>query len=81
MSPQQGCYSSAAQLLALIAHELQHALEVLEHKEVVNIATMEAMFRRIGVPLTGGLTGYETSAARATGDDVLAELLARHPPP
>ena len=68
------------QLLALIAHEMRHALEVLEHEEVVNIATMEAMYRKIGVPLTGRLSGYETSAARATGDEVLAELLAKYPP-
>jgi hypothetical protein len=67
------------QLLALMAHEMRHALEVLEHEDVVNIATMETMYRRIGVPLTG-LSGYETSAARAAGDDVLAELLAKHPP-
>jgi hypothetical protein len=68
------------QLLALIAHEMRHALEVLEHKEVVDAATMEAMYRKIGTPLAG-LTGYETSAARAAGDAVLAELLAKHPTP
>ena len=63
------------QLLALIAHEMRHALEVLEHTEVVDVPTMEAMYRRIGTPLTG-LHGYETSAARVAGDAVLAELLA-----
>jgi len=62
------------QLLGLIAHEMRHALEVLDHEEVVDVATMEAMYRKIGVPLTGGLTGYETSAARAAERDVLAEL-------
>jgi len=62
------------QLIALIAHEMQHAREVLEHAEVVDVATMEAMYRKIGVPLTGGLNGYETSAARAAGDAVLTEL-------
>ena len=64
------------QLLALLAHEMRHALEVLEHKEVVDVATMEAMYRKIGTPLTGQ-TGHETSAARAAGDAVLAELLAK----
>ena len=68
------------QLLALIAHEMRHALEVLEHKEVVDVATMEAMYRKIGTPLTGR-TGHETSAARAAGDAVLAELSAKHPTP
>lgn len=65
------------QLIALVAHEMRHALEVLEHEEVVNVVTMEAMFRKIGVPLTGRRSGYETSAARTAGDEVLAELLAK----
>jgi hypothetical protein len=65
------------QLLALIAHELRHALEVVEHAEVVDVLTLEEMYRRIGTPLTGGVTGYETSAARAAGDAALSELLAR----
>ena len=69
------------QLLALIAHELQHALEVIAHAEVVDVATMEAMYRRIGTPLTGGMTGYETFAARVAGDTVLSELLAKHATP
>jgi hypothetical protein len=66
------------QLLALIAHELQHAREVIEHSNVIDIATMEEMYRRIGTPLTGHRSGYETSAARAAGDAVLDELLAKH---
>jgi hypothetical protein len=65
------------QLLALIAHELRHALEVVEHTEVVDVATLEALYRRIGTPETGGLTGYETSAARAAGDAVLSDLVTR----
>jgi hypothetical protein len=62
------------QLLAIIAHELQHAREVIDHTEVVDVATMERMYRRIGTPLTGGLSGYETSEARAAGEAVLQEL-------
>jgi hypothetical protein len=64
------------QLLALIAHELRHALEVFEHVDVVDAATMNALYSRIGTPETGGLNGYETSAARAAGDHTLNELLA-----
>jgi hypothetical protein len=67
------------QRLALIAHELQHAREVIDHTEVVDVATMEQMYRRIGTPLTGGLSGYETSEARAAGDAVLLELSAARP--
>ena len=65
------------QFLALVAHEMRHALEVLEHTEVVDVATMEAMYKKVGTPLTGQ-TGHETSAARAAGDAVLAELLTKH---
>jgi hypothetical protein len=65
------------QLLALIVHELRHALEVIEHVEIVDVPAMEALYRRIGTPETSGLTGYETSAARAAGDAALSELLAR----
>ena len=67
------------QLLALIAHEMRHALEVLEHAEVVDVATLEAMYRTVGTPITGQSRGYETSAARAAGDAVLAELLVKAP--
>ena len=71
---------SRDQLLALIGHELRHALEVIEHPEVVDAATMDAMYRKIGIPLSGGLKGYETSAARATGDAVLADLIRKARP-
>jgi hypothetical protein len=66
------------QLLALIAHEMRHALEVLEHAEVVDVATLEALYRTIGTPISGQRRGYETSAARAAGDAVLTELSAKH---
>ena len=61
------------QLLALIAHELRHALEVVDHPEVVDATTLEAMFRKIGVPARS-VRGYETEAARAAGEAVLREL-------
>jgi hypothetical protein len=67
------------QLLALIAHELRHALEVLDHPEIVNAAGMEALYRRIGTPETGGLMGYETSTARAAGSAVMSELTTPRP--
>jgi hypothetical protein len=66
------------QVLALIAHELQHAREVIEHASVIDVRTMEEMYRRIGTPLTGHQRGYETSDARAAGDTVLSELSAKH---
>jgi hypothetical protein len=60
-------------LIALLAHELQHTLEVLAHPEVVNVETMLAMYARIGRPLSGR-SGYETSAAHPVQDRVASEL-------
>jgi hypothetical protein len=63
------------QQLALIAHELRHALEVLEHDDVVDVRTMQRMYDRIGEPIAGS-QARETAEARAAGDAVMAELLA-----
>jgi len=60
-------------LIALIAHELQHALEVLAHPEVVDVDSTLAMYARIGRPLNGR-GGYETSEAHTAQEAVLAEL-------
>jgi hypothetical protein len=68
------------QLLGLIGHELRHAVEVLEDSEVVDVATMEAMYRKTGIPIAGGPRGFETAAARAAGAAVLSELI-RSPRP
>ncbi|HET6957876.1 MAG TPA: hypothetical protein VFI56_14880, partial [Vicinamibacterales bacterium] len=62
-------------VLALIGHELQHAVEIVEHPEVVDVQGMLDMYRRIGFPLKGR-SGYETSAARAAERAVLNELKA-----
>ena len=60
-------------LIALIGHELQHALEVAARPDVIDLKSMIELYRRIGFPLKGQ-PGYETSAARAAGDSVLVEL-------
>jgi hypothetical protein len=62
------------QWLALVAHELRHALEVLDRSEVKDLPAMEAMYRAIGTPIEGAQGGFETSAARAACDVVLDEL-------
>src|SRR3954462_8026247 len=59
------------QLLALVAHEMQHAREVLQHAEVLDLSAMQLLYRKIGTPITGPQGGFETSAARAAGDAVL----------
>jgi len=60
-------------LIALLAHELQHALEVLAHPDVVDLDSMLAMYAQIGRPLSGR-SGYETSEAHAVQDGVASEL-------
>src|SRR5262249_3922076 len=66
-------------LIALLAHELQHGLEVLAHPAVVDLASMLAMYARIGRPLSGR-SGYETSEAHAVQDAVASELRANGAP-
>ena len=62
------------QLIALVAHEMQHAWEVLQHAGIVDLSTMESLYRQIGTPIAGSQRGFETSAARAVGEAVLSEL-------
>lgn len=66
-------HASGNELIATIGHELQHALEVAARPDVIDLASMIELYRRIGFPLKGQ-PGYETSAARAAGDSVLDEL-------
>ena len=56
------------------AHELHHAIEVLEHPEARTEAAIEAFFRRIGALIGHGV--YETGAAVATQMTVMRELQA-----
>jgi hypothetical protein len=62
------------QLLALVAHEMQHAWEVLEHVAVSDLPAMQLLYRKIGTAIAGPRGGFETSAARAVGDAVLSEV-------
>ena len=61
-------------LIALIGHELRHAAEVIQDERVVDVETMEALYRRIGRPIPNGTRGFETTEALLTGDAVLKEL-------
>lgn len=67
----------ADQAIATIAHELQHAVEVLNDDTVVSENTLVALYRRIGTPSRLELTsGWETEAAQAMGHQVRRELSA-----
>ena len=58
--------------LAIVAHELQHALEVAEHEEVTDAKTLAELYAKIGVQAHGGR--FDTIAAQSTGKRVRVEL-------
>lgn len=57
---------------AMIAHELQHAREVAEAPSVVDNASMDALYHRIGFAV--GIDRHETETARAVAFQVLREI-------
>jgi hypothetical protein len=62
------------QMIAVIAHELRHALEVADERSVVNERALEDFYRRVGdSPHAGG--GYDTEAARVVQRIVRSELI------
>ena len=63
-------------VIATLAHELQHALEVARSPDVKDATTMRALFERIGTVRVRRTmtTAYETEAAREIGEQVLREL-------
>lgn len=65
----------AREAVAMLAHELQHVLEVAAHPEVRSEASLAALFARIGhaTAITGD--HWDTQAALRTGDRVRVELL------
>jgi len=69
--------ASTDRLIIVIAHELQHALEVLEDPHVVDSSTMESLFDRIGIQgqsAHGVLRHMETAAAQRVSSAVSKEL-------
>lgn len=61
------------QMIAIIAHELRHALEVAADASVVDQAGLLSLYERIGYR-TASTGGYDTEAARRAGETVHLEL-------
>lgn len=63
-------------MIVVIAHELQHVREVLDAGIAIDEASMDALFRRIGIPQRGTDSGeqYETAAAQQVMAVVIREL-------
>jgi hypothetical protein len=67
-------YPGSNDIIALVGHELRHALEVAECPEVRDEASLIALYERIGHSSTGA-HHYDTLAAQDTGRKVKAELI------
>ena len=68
---------TADQMIATLAHELQHALEVSDHENVTDQRSLLALYKRIGRPSVSGLSeAWETDAAQDMAFQVRRELLA-----
>ena len=65
------------QMIATLAHELQHALEVSGDETVIDQRGLLGLYQRIGRPSASGINaGWETVAAQETGFQVRRELSA-----
>jgi hypothetical protein len=68
---------SSDQMIATLAHELQHALEVGGDESVIDQRSLAGLYKRIGRPsISTVIAGYETAAAQETGFQVRRELAA-----
>ena len=66
---------SSSQMIATLAHELQHALEVGAEESVIDQRSLAGLYKRIGRPSSTGVAGgFETVAAQETGLQVRREL-------
>lgn len=62
-------------MIATLAHELQHAVEVTEDPNVTDQRSLTALYQRIGHPSRAALpSAWETLAAQETGHRVRREL-------
>lgn len=73
---QVGCTCVGDDRIAIIGHELFHALEIAGAPEVRDDRTMVALYRRIGFA-AGGPYQYETANAQAVGARIRSELATR----
>ena len=64
-----------AEAIAMLAHELQHVVEVIDHQEVTSADTLAALYARIGH--RSGPTGlaWDTLAALRAGDSARLEVV------
>jgi hypothetical protein len=62
-------------LVPLLAHELQHAIEVAQSPAAIDAESLQQVFVRLSVPFgCGGTTCYETQSAKDVEHNVSEEL-------
>jgi hypothetical protein len=66
----------SVELVALVGHELQHRVELVEAPAVVDPVTYHELYRAIGYPSCRSRRCYDTNEAVIVGQRVLAELNA-----
>jgi hypothetical protein len=75
---------SRQQQMALVAHELRHAVEVVDTPAIVDGDSMAREYARMGYMARWSqlsFTAFDTAAAVQTGYEVLRELTAKTPVP
>jgi hypothetical protein len=70
--------NSPGQQIAIIGHELQHAVEIAAAPAIVDAASLAREYQRIGFvnARTAGGVAFDTEAAVRTGYQVLRELVS-----
>jgi hypothetical protein len=65
------------QMIATLAHELQHAVEVIDDETVIDEKSLVALYRRIGQQNSSASPSrWETTAAQQAGFQVRRELVS-----
>ena len=74
---QMGWLPSRAQQIAMLGHELQHAVEIADRPEIVDAASLAREYQRMfdaTETQRPGRTSFDTYAAVFAGEQVLTEL-------
>jgi len=72
--------NNTCQLIAILGHELQHAVEIAEAPSVTTEAALAALYRLIGFRSSGGRNAecFDSDLAIATGQLILREVQSRY---
>jgi hypothetical protein len=72
------CVGDRLRQIALVGHELQHAVEVAETPDIVDSRSLQTAYQRFGYinhrASVHGITAFETDQALETGERILREL-------